>query len=493
MKPTRKTCGYTSDTRSATNRSDGRTITYIPFFQYINSIRHSATDILCDKRGSITLQFAIMIIPIMIAVGMATDLAYAWYSRQAVQQLSDEISTITTGAARDYLGTNGVSQVSQAAAAANSQAAALCQDFIGKNQQLSSVKCSTSISLSGLTVLGNSSVSAQYNTFFMKAFGTAQIALSETSNAQSPLPPYVDFYMLLDNSPSMGIAATVNDMSNLANLTGGCEFACHDTNKNEQSDNTYQIAVNNNIPLRIDSVRQASQALLDFAGNQTFANRYRIGAYSFGTQAYPGTIGLTQVAALNSNFSQVKNDLSSLSLMIVGTNNDYNNDDSDIDGNLNALASKIPTPGDGSSQAASQKVIFLVTDGAGDIAPPNPVNNIANSPSGITAGSSSNPCVTTYNDYNRNHCMQPVTVSVCNSIKSQGILIAALYTTYFQYSKSSEYPTYVQPIASNIPNNLQACASPGLYFEVNPQTNGISQAMQILFQAAVTKATRLTK
>lgn len=327
----------------------------------------------------------------------------------------------------------------------------------------------------------------------MKAFGTDHIAFSETSSAQVQLPPYVDFYMLLDNSPSMGIGATVADMTKLANNTGGCEFACHDTNSNERSSNTYQTAKNvGGITLRIDSVRQASQSLLDFAGNQTYANRYRMAAYSFGTQAYPGTIGLTQVSALNSNFSQVKSDLSSLDLMVVGKNNDNNNDDSDIDGNLTALASQISAPGDGSSQSAAQKVIFLVTDGAADIAPPTPGNNRNNSSSGIYPGSGSNPCATTYNDVDRNHCMQPVTVSVCNDIKSKGILIAALYTTYFKYSNSSEYPTYIQPIASAIPQNMQACASPGLYFEVNPQTNGVSQAMQTLFQAAIAKATRLT-
>jgi hypothetical protein len=38
---------------------------------------------------------------------------------------------------------------------------------------------------------------------------------------------------------------------------------------------------------------------------------------------------------------------------------------------------------------------------------------------------------------------------------------------------------------------MQACASPDLYFEVNP-TQGISEAMNALFKKAMTQA-RLTK
>jgi Flp pilus assembly protein TadG len=446
-----------------------------------------------DDQGNIALLTALLIVPLVLAVGMSIDLAFAWQSRQNVQQLSDEISTITTSTARDYLATNGVSQIAAATTAANTQAQALCTDFTSKNKQLSSIQCGVTLSLQGLVVYSTSTVSASYNTFFMQIVGSTQIAYSATANAQASLPPYIDFYMLLDNSPSMGIGATVADMNLIANNTGGCEFACHDTNPNESGSNTYQTAKNAGATLRIDQVKTAAQSLLTYAGQQSYANRYRIAAYSFGDQAYPGKIGLKQLSALNGNFSQVSTALSSLDLMWIATNNDNNNDDSDIDGNLTALANQIPAPGDGSSTAKSLKVIFLVTDGAADIAPPNPGNNRYWSWSGIYPGSWSNPCVTTYNDYDGNHCMQPVTVSVCSAIKAKNILIAALYTTYFKYSNSVEYPTYIQPIASAIPANLQACASPGLYFEVNPQTTGLNQAMQTLFQAAINQATRLTK
>ena len=47
--------------------------------------------------------------------------------------------------------------------------------------------------------------------------------------------------------------------------------------------------------------------------------------------------------------------------------------------------------------------------------------------------------------------------------------------------------TCALPIYSEIAQNMQSCASPGLYFEVSP-TQGISQAMNTLFQKAVADA-----
>ena len=66
-----------------------------------------------------------------------------------------------------------------------------------------------------------------------------------------------------------------------------------------------------------------------------------------------------------------------------------------------------------------------------------------------------------------------------------------LYTTYLPVTTNAFYNSWVAPIASNIPTQLQACASPGFYFEVSP-SGGIAAAMQAMFLAALTEA-RLTK
>lgn len=46
--------------------------------------------------------------------------------------------------------------------------------------------------------------------------------------------------------------------------------------------------------------------------------------------------------------------------------------------------------------------------------------------------------------------------------------------------KNAWYNTWIKPFQSQIATKMQACASPGLYFEVSP-TQGISDAMNALF------------
>ena len=66
-----------------------------------------------------------------------------------------------------------------------------------------------------------------------------------------------------------------------------------------------------------------------------------------------------------------------------------------------------------------------------------------------------------------------------------------LYTAYLPLPTNSWYNSWIAPFQSQIPNNMQSCASPGLYFAIT--TDGdISAAMQALFQQAVATA-RLTQ
>ena len=59
-----------------------------------------------------------------------------------------------------------------------------------------------------------------------------------------------------------------------------------------------------------------------------------------------------------------------------------------------------------------------------------------------------------------------------------------LYTTYYPLPTNAWYNQYVAPFQSQISSQLQSCASPGLYYEV--QTGGdISAALNSLFQEAV--------
>jgi hypothetical protein len=78
-------------------------------------------------------------------------------------------------------------------------------------------------------------------------------------------------------------------------------------------------------------------------------------------------------------------------------------------------------------------------------------------------------------------------------MKSRGIKIAVLYTTYLALPTNAWYMSWIDPFNkgpygpspnSQIAINMQSCAAPRFYFEVSP-TDGISQAMTALFQKVV--------
>jgi hypothetical protein len=93
----------------------------------------------------------------------------------------------------------------------------------------------------------------------------------------------------------------------------------------------------------------------------------------------------------------------------------------------------------------------------------------------------------------------PIDPALCQPFKDRGIKVAVLYTTYFAIAPpdapftDDTYGLFVQPynagpyqpsLNSIIAQNMQACASPGLYFEISP-TLDIPTAMQQLFRASL--------
>ena len=56
----------------------------------------------------------------------------------------------------------------------------------------------------------------------------------------------------------------------------------------------------------------------------------------------------------------------------------------------------------------------------------------------------------------------------CTQIKNRGIRIAFLYLTYNPLPTNGFYVSNVKPIQPNVGPAAQACASPGLYFQVDP-------------------------
>ncbi|WP_438265077.1 TadE/TadG family type IV pilus assembly protein [Bradyrhizobium commune] len=410
-----------------------------------------------DRSGNIAIIFALALLPLLSFVGAAVDYSLAARAKTKLAAALDTAVLVATAK----------SEITKTASTAQSDA---LNTFSGQMSALgmssSSVTITVSDSVTTRTATGTATSSV--TTYFMGILGYKTIGVSATSTAAASLPAYIDFYVLLDNSPSQGLGATTADMTALQNATSdSCAFACHDTytsstKKTKQTNSYYAIAKNLGIKMRIDLVRDATESLTDTAtASQLVSNQYRMAVYTMGSDC--ASIGLSTISALSSSLSSVKTSVANVDLMTIPYTN-YNNDMcTDFDGTMSSMNSTIPTPGDGSS-SSPQKWLFFVSDGVADYYYPSSCSQTVITSSG--------------------RCQEPLTTTICDTIKARGVKIAVLYTTYLAITNNSWYTTYIAPFRSTIGTKMQACATSGYYYEVSSDAS-ISDALNALFQKAI--------
>jgi len=430
--------------------------------------------------GNIALITALVLIPLLFALGMAFDFTLK-ESRQ------DKLDGIADAAA---LGAVTPAEMGESPGKAKKQAETL---FAGQAALVSGVaspigKATVTDTSSGGAVTRTVTLTytAKSQNVFAGLLGMATMALGGSSSATQSTNPNIDFYMLLDTSPSMEIAATSGDIAKMVNATqsqGGCAFGCHESNPtadnlgNPGGEDNYALSRNLGVTLRIDLVNKATQNLMGTAAT-TAANtgaKYRAGIYTI-DYGYNPIYVINPTLSSSGNLSAAQTAAAAIAPVEVYDNNcltqaNCNNDeDSRLDFGLSSANTTMPNPGGGTnnSKDTPQEVLFIVSDGVVDEAAANG-----------NCGSASRLCT-------------PINTqaSWCQTVKARGIRIAFLYTTYNPLPTNAFYNSYVSPFQSQIASAAEACASPGLFFEVN--TDGdINGAMQALFEKVVSTA-RLT-
>ena len=274
---------------------------------------------------------------------------------------------------------------------------------------------------------------------------------------------YRDFFLLLDNTPSMGVGATPSDVAKMvANTSDDCAFACHIVKNGVEDKNSYyNLAKSLGVTTRINVVAQAAAALMDTAkDSRKNSNQYRMGVYTFGEKAEDTK--LLEVVAPTTDLSKVKTKAGEVDLMSIPKQGYDNDQQTDFDRALTQIADKMGAAGTGLTASSPEKIIFFVSDGVGDSYKP------ANCTKKLTGG----------------RCQEPIDVSYCTALKDKGFRIAVLYTTYLPLPTNNWYNTWIKPFQDEIPERMKACASPDLFFEVSP-SEGISEAMTTLFKKIV--------
>jgi Flp pilus assembly protein TadG len=431
-----------------------------------------------DRRGNTALTFALSLIPVMFLTGVGMDFSQATEKR------------LRLNAAADAAALSAVTPTAMGQTTTQAQTAAL-NIFTAEASLVSGLTYNTpsiNVVQNGLTRTVTVSYTAySQNTFpnvfalLTKSSSNTTWTITGTSTATSTTSPNINFYLLLDNSPSMNIAATtagINTMVANTSAQGGCAFACHESNPsadglgNPGGEDNYTLAQNLGVVTRIQNMALATQALMSTATATEAANNstYEMAIYTFNVGAL-NTIYAPSNAP-SSNLSAAATAAGTINVLEVYDNNcltssNCNNDtDTNFETAMSAINSLMPNPGTGTAGSTPQEVLFLVTDGVDDE---------------VNATTCSQPLE------GGNRCQQPFNTTLCTTVKNRGIQIAVLYTEYLPLPTNTWYNEWIAPFQSQIATNMQSCATSGLYFQVT--TDGdITAAMQTLFQEAVSSA-----
>ena len=408
-------------------------------------------------------------VPLIFAVGAGVDYGTANMAKAKLDAVADTAAL----AAVDHQAITGTPAAAQTTAQNTFNAEAVNIPNVTVNNVSATVTDSTT----GRTAVV--SYSATKSNMFMGIFGYASTVITGSSTAQAGLTTNIDFYLLLDNSPSMNISATSAGIATMVANTsaqGGCAFACHESNPaadnlgNPGGVDNYTLAQKLGVVTRMQNLASATQSLMSSASSMEGSNnqQYQMAIYTFNNS------GLNTIQLLTSNLANAQAAAANINVQEVYSNNwlTKTNQNNDTDTNFETAMSQVnalmPLPGTGTPTSTPQEVLFIVTDGVDD--------EVASSCSQSLDG---------------NRCQQPFNTAWCTTIKNRGIQIAVLYTDYLPLPTNSWYNDWIAPFENQISPNMESCASPGMFFSVT--TDGdITAAMQTLFQQAVAAA-RLTQ
>lgn len=426
--------------------------------------------LISDERGNIAVVFALALLPLFTAIGAAVDFSMATKVRSKLQTVADAASVgsvASMSAAYKAAGNmTGDGSIPDGVTDATNIFNANLTGLTGFTLQSLTATVAKSAGVLTSTV----TFSASVPTSFMGLIGKSALTVAGTSVSTAGMPTYIDFYLLLDNSPSMGVGATPTDVATMVNnTTDKCAFACHDV---ADKNNYYNLAKKLGVTTRIDVLRDATQRLMDSATTTAvFPNQFRMAIYDFGASA--SSAALRKLFSLSSSLSSAKTAAGNIDLMTVNGQNELNDQDTAFTNLIPAIDNEIGTPGTGTS-TQPQKYLFFVSDGVADENNKNCLKPLSGS----------------------TRCQSPLNSALCKTLKDRGVNIAVLYTTYLALPTNDWYKTWIAPFNagpfgpspnSQIASSMKACASPDFYFEVSP-TEGIADAMNALFQKAVANA-----
>jgi Flp pilus assembly protein TadG len=381
------------------------------------------------RSGNIAMTFALIVTPLVMAVGSGIDLARAYNVQTRMQNDLDAAL---------------ISAVKSVSTLTSDSLKLKVTNWLVASGNLSS----TSYSISSVAVdTSNQSVSAKVvatvPTTFMRIAGIKTVPVAASSTAKGPTTSYLQVYIVLDKSASMMLPSSQTDRTRFLNLLYStsysnaaattrsyqkCEFACHDNDgsyykySNKIYDNIYDVveaynSANTSAPitLRTDTAITAAQQVVTMAAtSNASSNHIKVGLYYFGADLYTSVSPTYTTSSLTKALTTDSYGLTSATSQPV----------SYFDTMLTSLTKLVGTAGTGKSASSPLKLVLLLTDGVQSTRP------------WVTSGLSGTwdyyYSTITKTPYSGTYWYKvaPMNPAWCSTLKTNGVTIGVLNTEY---------------------------------------------------------------
>ncbi|MFZ2007529.1 MAG: pilus assembly protein TadG-related protein, partial [Stellaceae bacterium] len=271
--------------------------------------RRFVASLIRDKSGSLFIFMAVSMLALAAATGVGIDFARGLNFKSDLQGAAD--AAAISGASVYF----NAGYSSEATTAATNYMNKAIASLPTNNGVSSSVTLSQTAPWT-VTVTASATINSTFNGVLES---TLPVSVSATANG--PSNPNINFYMLLDDSPSMAIAATqsgINTMVANTSSQGGCAFGCHETNPsadnlgNPGGEDNYALAQSLGVTLRMDNLQSATTSLMSTAKTTATSN-----SAIYGAAIYTFDYGFNTIQTLTTNMTTAKKGSKNIALLQV--------------------------------------------------------------------------------------------------------------------------------------------------------------------------------
>ena len=166
-----------------------------------------------DRRGNVAAIFAITAIPLISAIGCAVDYSLATRMKAKLQTAADAAGIAALSQkSPGFLAASVMTGNGSVAAGVTDANNVFDANMSGITGYQNLVRSST-VTKTGIKLAATVTYTADVPVSFLKVIGFQKLTVTGASSSAATLPPYLDFYLTLDVSGSMGLPSTPAEQS----------------------------------------------------------------------------------------------------------------------------------------------------------------------------------------------------------------------------------------------------------------------------------------